>query len=78
MEKELVSYIRREFLDEEDAAGFETDSDLMGLLDSVQVLRLVNHVEEEYGVEIDDSEISIDNLGTPSRIATFVRSKRGE
>jgi hypothetical protein len=53
------------------------DDDLLEALDSLEILRLIAHVEDEYGIEIDGSEVSAENLGTIARFASYVGTKRG-
>jgi acyl carrier protein len=52
------------------------DDDLLLLLDSLHLLRMVLELESRYGISIDNSELTPENLGTVSRIATFVARKQ--
>jgi acyl carrier protein len=52
------------------------DDDLLLLLDSLHLLRMVLELESRYGVSIDNSELTPENLGTVSRISAFVDRKR--
>jgi acyl carrier protein len=45
------------------------------VLDSIAVLKLVAHLEEKYGTEIEAHEMSVDFLDTPARIAETIQSK---
>ena len=51
------------------------DDDLFALLDSLQVLRLVGWIEEHFGVQVGDADLTADNFGTIGRVAAFVRKK---
>lgn len=48
-----------------------------GVLDSVAVLKLIDGLEQKYGIEFDPSELSADHIDTPEMIATLVARKRG-
>ena len=48
-----------------------------GILDSAAVLTLLTFVEKQFGVTIDDTEVTPANFGTINRITKFVESKAG-
>ncbi|MGW7521354.1 acyl carrier protein [Streptomyces sp. NPDC054796] len=48
-----------------------------GLVDSLLALELVTQVEVRFGVEVEVEDLDLDNFRTASRIAAFVRRKRG-
>ena len=47
-----------------------------GILDSTGALELVMHLEERYGVTVQDEELHPDNLDSIDRIAAFIERKR--
>ena len=47
------------------------------LLDSTGVLELVNFLQDTYKIEIEDQELTPENLDSLDRIAAFVTTKRG-
>ncbi len=51
------------------------DEDLLTLLDSLQVLRMLLDLEAEYAIKVDNSELMPENLGTVGRLADFVAKK---
>jgi acyl carrier protein len=51
------------------------DDDLFALLDSLQVLRTVVWIEEQYGVKVTDGDLTAENLGTVGRVAAFVAAR---
>lgn len=55
---------------EPDAALLEA-----GLVDSLGILDIVEHVEVTYSVTIDDEELLADNFSTVTEIASLVHSK---
>jgi acyl carrier protein len=46
-----------------------------GVLDSLGVLELVNHLQEELGIPIDDEELVPENFASIDAIAAFVEAK---
>ena len=55
------------------------DSDSLtaqGILDSPGALELAMHLEERYGVTVQDEELHPDNLDSIERIAAFIERKR--
>lgn len=72
---ELRSSIAARFLPNR-AAELGDDADLFLLLDSLDVIRLVTQLEKTYRVEIGDDELTAENIGSISRIASFLERKR--
>jgi acyl carrier protein len=68
---DLVPQVAREARD----ALRSGDIDLLALLDSMQLLRLVVVVESAYGIKIDNSDLIVENLGSPFRLAAFIAAK---
>ena len=63
------------FLDEQ-GTNLQDDDDLLLILNSLQLLRMVMEIELMFSITIDNSEMSPENLGTVSRIAEFVEDKQ--
>jgi acyl carrier protein len=55
----------------------QDDDDLLAVLDSLQLLRMVIDLEEAHGIKVLESELSPDNLGSVARIVRFVSHKTG-
>ena len=74
IEDRVGTFIAGSFL--ADGAGMPgRDEDLFGLLDSLQVLRLVVWIEEQFGVKVTDGDLTAENLGTVGRVASFIASR---
>jgi acyl carrier protein len=60
-----------------DDTAFQEDASLheSGILDSTGFLDVVTFIEEKFGIDISDDELDPENLGTLSRIASFVEGK---
>lgn len=48
-----------------------------GVVDSLGVLELVTFVEENCAIEVQETEIIPDNFDSVSKLADFIRRKRG-
>ncbi len=55
--------------------GDDTSFLEMGLLDSTGVIELVSFLEEEFGIQVEDDEITPENLDTLNRICNYVEQK---
>lgn len=58
-----------------DVAALTGHDDLLSILNSLQLLRLVLALESQYGVSIDTAELTPENFGTIERVSGFVASK---
>ena len=80
--QELRQFIVDNFLfgDESERFAFsETDSfQERGIVDSTGILELVFHLQERYGIDIDDEELVPDNLDSVTKVAQFVERKQSE
>jgi acyl carrier protein len=72
----LHQYVAESFLAEPKSTALQNTDDLLTILDSLQLLRLVVQLEPWFGVNVDDSELTPENLGTIDRMAAFVQRKR--
>jgi acyl carrier protein len=55
----------------------DTDEFLtLGIVDSLGFVELVEEIQSRYGIEIEDVEITEENLGSIAAITAFVAGKR--
>ena len=75
---ELRQFILENYLlRREDASLGDSDSlTARGILDSTGALELVSHLEERYGVTVQDEDLHPDNLDSIDRIVAFIERKR--
>ncbi len=75
---ELRQFILQNYLlTQEDSSLGDADSlTARGILDSTGALELVMHLQECYGVTVQDEELHPDNLDSIERIAAFIERKR--
>jgi acyl carrier protein len=45
------------------------------LLDSIALTKLVVMLEEDFGIEVEDDDIHLDNFGTLARIVRYVEER---
>ena len=77
--KNIRNFVVKEFLYMRPTFSIGDDDSLMkkGVVDSMGVLEVLNHLEETYGVRPEDDEITEANLGTLRAIARFTLTKTG-
>lgn len=64
------------FLFEENAQLTDDESFLeSGILDSTGVLQLIDFLEQEYGIRVENEEVTPDNLDSIERIAAYLNIK---
>jgi acyl carrier protein len=73
----VKEYILSEFLPGEDPETLRDDTPLItgGVLDSIQITRLVIFLEETHGFEFQAHEITVDYIDTIESIAGIVQTK---
>ncbi len=73
----VKAYISENFLmgQSDVELGDDTSFLEMGLLDSTGVIELVSFLEEEFGIQVEDDEITPENLDTLNRICNYVEQK---
>ena len=75
IEQTIRDYIANSFLDEGQMVSLSNDDDLLMVLDSLQILRMLMDLEKEYTIQVDPGEITSENLGSVQRLADFVSRK---
>jgi acyl carrier protein len=76
----LRSYVADNFLYMRKNYEFADTDSLMGrgIVDSMGVVELLTFVQNEFGITVEDDEITEDNFGTLWLIGRFVHRKRAE
>jgi acyl carrier protein len=75
LEAAVRDYIVKSYLNGQ-AASFRNDDDLLMVLDSLQILRMLIDLEGQYSIKVENSELTPDNFGTVERLAAFIARKR--
>lgn len=78
IEKKIRSFIVTQLYYSDDNPITDEDSFLeTGVVDSMGVMELVAFVQSEFGVEVVQSEIVVENFDSIRKLADFVRRKLG-
>jgi acyl carrier protein len=73
---EIRAFIADRFLFGDDTKLGDDDSLLdAGIIDSTGILELISHLEERYGVKVNDDELVPENLDSIAGIAAFLAQK---
>jgi len=76
--QELRQFITDNFLFGAEVAYSEDDSLIgTGIIDSTGVLELIAHLEGEYDIALDDTELVPENLDSIRNLVRFIETKRG-
>ena len=78
IEGKVRHFILDSFLTEADAETLGDDDDLLKVLDSLQILRMVIVFEGVFGIKIEDGDLTPENLGSVKKVASLVARKRGD
>jgi acyl carrier protein len=71
-------YIAERYLSPDDVATFGNDDDLLVMLDSLQILRMLIDLESQFAIRVANSELAPENLGTVSKLARLIERKLAE
>lgn len=78
MKQDIRDYINSELLFEEDLVIDDDDNLLVtGILDSLALMRLVMHLEDNYDIEISPSDITLENFASLSAMAGYLGVRLG-
>lgn len=73
----LAKYVAAEFLKQPDRQIGADDPLLSsGLIDSFHLVDLALHIEDSYGVHIDDSELNASTFDSLEQLAALIRSRK--
>ncbi len=72
----LKEYIREELMNGSSSELDESENLLAaGIIDSLGILRLVSFVEEKFGIEVPDEDVTIDNFQSVKSMSDYVASQ---
>lgn len=78
-EKRILEFIQSEIVLVGGAEALTIDSELLnGIVDSLGLMQLVAFLEEEFEIEVDDSDISKEHFSTVGDIGRLVGTKIGQ
>ena len=75
--QKLKEFIESHIVGQDENINLKPDDKIfeMGFLDSMFALQLVNFIEENFGIEVTDEDLDIQNFSSIERIVSFVNSK---
>ena len=76
----IREFVRSNLMVFDEGVLFEDDDNIfeLGLVDSLFAIQLVSFVEGEFGIDILDSELNIDNFSSVNRIGELVKMKKSQ
>jgi acyl carrier protein len=75
IEGKVRSFILDSFLTEAGAETLRDDDDLLKVLDSLQILRMVIAFEGAFGIKVEDGDMTVENLGSVRKVAALIARK---
>jgi len=77
-EVKIRSYILQNFLFSNDASKLNNSDSLMqkGIIDSTGVMEMIFFLQDEFGIQVADSEMIPDNLDSVNNLVTYIASKQ--
>jgi acyl carrier protein len=72
----IKEYIREELMNGSNGELDESENLLAaGVIDSLGILRLVSFVEEKFGIEVPDEDVTIDNFQSVKAMSDYIASQ---
>jgi len=76
MIQDIIDYINEQILSEKTELDVNTSLISSGLVDSINTLKLVEHIEDTYNVELEANEVTAENLDTIEKIISLIDRKK--
>jgi acyl carrier protein len=76
--EKIKSYIAQNILFSKNGFEYDDDDSFLekGIVDSMSVMELIMFIEEDYGLTVDDEEMTTDNFDSINRLANYVQRKQ--
>lgn len=80
IEKDIREFIAANLLYSTEGFAYADDASFLqeGIIDSLGVVELVAFVQKQFGITVDQSEVTPDHFDSVAKLAAFVRSKQGQ
>jgi acyl carrier protein len=72
----IHDYVAGSFLSGGQTATIGDDDDLMEVLDSLQILRMVTDLENQFSIHVENGDLTPENFGSVEKLAAFVARKQ--
>ena len=77
LQQEICQFLRNTLNMQDLDVGPETELVTTGLLDSMDVVRLVAHLERTLGITIPDGDIDVDHFDSIAKISSYLEARLG-
>lgn len=77
VEASIRTFILENYLFTDDQAALSSEDSFLekGILDSTGILEVIYFLEETYGIKIQDSDMTPENLDSVNKISAFIERK---
>jgi len=74
---QLRDYIAQNLLFTDNGYGYDDDASFLeeGIVDSVGIMELVLFIEENYGLSVEDKDLTPDNFDSINKLAYFIKQR---
>lgn len=78
LKEQIRKFIESNLVVFEDEAEFSDSDNIfeMGFVNSLFAMKLVNYIEENFGIQVANDDLEISNFNSVNRITEFIESKR--
>jgi methoxymalonate biosynthesis acyl carrier protein len=78
LKEKIRKFIESNLVVFEDEAEFSDTDNIfeMGFVNSLFAMKLVTHIEQEFGIEVDNEDLEISNFSSVERIVSYINSKK--
>lgn len=78
LKEQIRKFIEANLVVFEDEAEFSDEDNIfeMGFVNSLFAMKLVNYIEENFGIEVANDDLEISNFSSVDRITEFIGEKR--
>jgi acyl carrier protein len=79
IETKIKDYIAKNLLFSEEGYTYADDVSFLqeGIIDSLGVMELVEFVQKEFGIKVEQTEVTPEHFDSVAKLAAFVKAKKG-
>ena len=75
--QDLLEFITQNFMVERDEIDLDKSMIDEGIIDSFGLVEIASHIENEYGMKIDETQMVRENFGSVNKIVAFIKRETG-
>jgi len=78
LNEKIRKFIESNLVVFEDEAEFSDSDNIfeMGFVNSLFAMKLVNYIEQEFGITVDNDDLEISNFSSVDRIISYIEKKK--